>query len=213
MALALAIMISSATLAMQVPAPAPAPHAASVKPLEVAPWPNIRQPLRGDLFRGSVTEVARDSITLKLQKGQTQRFPVGSCLASGGFFPDQYPGSYRLCDLAVGDKVDICCLKLNGVLRCETICIHRRPGGRVPPCPGEEANHPRPWHEGCNAEQDFEEKGIPLPKKFDPKQGLGMLNGKPIPQWMIPPDVEPGPLPMRVQPPPKTDPPPNRNGG
>ena len=213
MALALAVMISSATLAMQVPAPAPDPRAPSVKPLEVAPWPNIRQPLNGDFFQGSVTEVARDSITLKLPKGQTQRFPVGSCLASGEFFPDQYPRSYRLSDVAVGDKIHISCLKLNGVLRCETICIDRRPGGRVPPCPGEEANHPRPWHEGCNAEQDFEEKGIPLPKKFDPKQGLGWLNGKPIPQWMIPPPTAlPAPLPG-VQPPPKTDPPPNRNGG
>ncbi len=211
MALTLAVMISSATLAMQVPAPAP--DTASVKPLEVAPWPNIRQPLNGEFFVGTVTEVARDAITLKLPKGQTQRFPVGSCLASGGFFPDQYPGSYRLCDVAVGDKVDMWCLELNGVLRCETICIHRRPGGRVPPCPGERANHPSSWHEDMNAQQDFEEKGIPIPKKFDPKQGLGWLNGKPIPQWMIPPPAAlPAPLPG-VPPLPKTDPPPNRNGG
>ena len=213
MALTLAVMISSATLAMQVPAPAPAPRAESVKSLEVAPWPNIRQPLNGDLFVGTVTEVTRDSITLKLQKEQTQRFLVGSCLASGGFFPDQYPGSYRLSDVAVGDKVQIWCLELNGVLRCETIGIDRRPGGRVPPCPGERANHPCPWHEKCNAHQDFEEKGIPIPAKFDPKQGLGWLNGKPIPQWMIPPPgVVPAPLPG-VPHLPKADPPPNRNGG
>jgi hypothetical protein len=80
-------------------------------------------------------------------------------------------------------------------------------------CPGEEANDTRPWHEEMNAKQDFEEKGIPLPKKFDPKQGLGMLNGKPIPQWMIPPPAAlPAPLPG-VPPLPKADPPPNRNGG
>jgi hypothetical protein len=214
MALALAVMISSATLAMQVPAPAPDPRTASVKPLEVAPWPNIRQPLNGDLLEGTVTEVTRDSITLKLPKGQTQRFPVGSCLASGEFFPDQYPRSYRLSDVAVGDKIHISCLKLNGVLRCETICIDRRPGGRVPPCPGEEANHPRPWHEYMNAKQDFEEKGIPIPVKLVDPNRPGMLNGKPIPQWMIPPlGVEPGPLPEGVQPPPKTDPPPSIKGG
>jgi hypothetical protein len=213
MALALAVMISSATLAMQVPAPAPDPRAASVKSLEVAPWPNIRQPLNGDLFVGTVTEVTRDSITLKLQKEQTQRFLVGSCLASGGFFPDQHPRSYRLSDVAVGDRIQICCLELNGVLRCETIRIDRRPGGRVPPNPGEDTNHPNPWHERMNAKQDFEEKGIPLPKKFDPKQGLGWLNGKPIPEWMLPPpDWLPGQFPG-IPPRPKADPPPNRNGG
>ena len=213
MALTLAVMISSATLAMQVPAPAPDPRAPSVKPLEVAPWPNIRQPLNGEFFVGTVTEVARDAITLKLPKGQTQRFPVGSCLASGGFFPDQYPRTYRLSDVAVGDTIHICCLELNGVLRCETICIHRRPGGRVPPNPDQPPDSPWKWHESCNAEQDFEEKGIPIPAKFDPKQGVGWLNGKPIPQWMIPPPgALPAPLPG-FQPPPKIDPPPSIKGG
>ena len=211
MALALAVVITWASPGGQVPAPAPLP--ASTKSLEVAPWPRIREPIVGELFRGTVTGVARDSITLKLQKGQTQQFPIGSCLASGGFFPDQYPLSYRLSDVAVGDKVEIWCLELNGVLRCETICIDRRPGGRVPPNPGEDANHPRPWHERMNAKQDFEEKGIPLPAKFDPKQGLGWLNGKPIPEWMLPPpDWLPGQFPG-IPPRPKADPPPNRNGG
>jgi len=159
-----------------------------------------------------VTEVARDAITLKLPKGQTQRFPVGSCLASGGFFPDQYPRTYRLSDVAVGDTIHICCPELNGELRCETICIHRRPGGRVPPCPGEKPDTYLKWHERANAYQDFEEKGIPLPARFDPKQGPGMFNGKPIQPWMIPRGVLPTGVPG-VQPKPRADPPREKNGG
>jgi hypothetical protein len=78
------------------------------------------------------------------------------------------PHSYGIKDVKVGDRVVIDLSRKHGVTTCVAICIQRRSGGRVPPAPGERPGNPTPWHERCNAEQDFEEKGIPLPEKFKP---------------------------------------------
>jgi hypothetical protein len=112
-----------------------------------------------------------------------KRFPVSTGLASGGppgGFPSRpfnppYTGSYtyRMADVRVGDRVAIEYYRVDGVDICAAIRIERRPDGRVPPAPGDEppANlradlyhlyYPR-HHERCNAYQDWEEKGIPLP--------------------------------------------------
>ncbi|MBX9585278.1 MAG: hypothetical protein K2X87_33650 [Gemmataceae bacterium] len=78
-----------------------------------------------------------------------------------------YAYSYRLPDLQVGDVVSMTCYRLKGEVVCDTICIHRRPGGVVPPEPGlSYRNISRPWHEWANAYQALEEKGTPLPFKF-----------------------------------------------
>ncbi len=195
------------------PLPAQPGRATPAAPLEVAPEPGLRIPINGTFFKGTVTELTRDRIAIQLKTGKIQQFPVGMVLRSGRYYEDEHPSTYRLADVKIGDRVDIACLELNGELQCETICIHRRPGGRVPPCPGERPDTNLKWHERANAYQEFEEKGIPLPARFDPKQGPGRLNGKPVPLWMFqPPGMRPGAFPG-VPPLPKTDPPPNRNGG
>lgn len=187
-------------------------RATPATPLEVAPEPGLRIPINGEFFRGTVTELTRDTITLRLSTEKLRSFPLGMLLRSGRFWEGEHPMTYRLVDVKVGDRVSIACLKLNEELRCETICIQRRPGGRVPPCPDEKPDSNRKWHEYVNAKQDFEEKGIPLPAKFDKRNMPGTLNGVPVPAWMLQPGVRPGPFPG-VQPLPKTDPPPNPIGG
>jgi len=54
------------------------------------------------------------------------------------------------------------------LLRHHRVCIYRRPGGRVPPAPDESPDQAYRWHERMNADQDLEEKGIPLPSKYAP---------------------------------------------
>ena len=179
---------------------------------EVAQAPSFRNLMKGKFFNGTVTEVTRERIAIKLKTDKIQVVPVGKTLRSGGYWEEEHPATYRLVDVKVGDRVEICCLELNGELRCETIRIDRRPGGRVPPCPDKNPHSDWKWHERANAYQDLEEKGIPLPARFDPKQGPGMLNGKPIQPWMLPPGVLPTGVPG-VQPKPKVAPPREKNGG
>src|SRR5438477_465783 len=47
----------------------------------------------------------------------------------------------------------------------ETPAVAPRPGGFVPPAPGDNLNS---YHDRMNAWQAFEEKGIPLPPQYDP---------------------------------------------
>lgn len=74
--------------------------------------------------------------------------------------------TYRPCDVRVGDIVEIVRNRKDGVDICESILILRRPGGRVPQAPGQKHDPENPqwsWHFVANAQQDLEEKGIPLP--------------------------------------------------
>ena len=212
------MLIFATTLALSgtlvlFPLPAQPGRATPATSLEVAPEPGLRSPIKGSFFKGTVTELTRDRIAIQLPNGKIQQFPVGMVLRSGRYYENESPSTYRLADVKIGDRVDIACLELNGELQCETICIHRRPGGRVPPCPDEKPDTYLKWHERANAYQDFEEKGIPLPAKFDPRRMPGTVNGIPVPAWMLqPPGVVPVP-PPGFQPPPKIDPPPNIKGG
>jgi hypothetical protein len=207
------MLILATTLALSgtlvlFPIPAQPGEAAPTTPREVAPEPKLRLPVNGDFFRGNVTELTQDTITLRLHTDEIRKFPIGSILRSGKYWEGEQPATYRFADVKVGDQVLMYCLELNRELRCETICIRRRPGGRVPPCPGERPGCTRPWHEYANAMQDFEEKGIPLPPKYDPRNMPGTINGIPVPARLL----QPGPLPG-VPPQPKKDPPLNVNGG
>ena len=76
--------------------------------------------------------------------------------------------TYRLSDLKLGDEVSIRYQRVGKVAVCQTIQIKSRPGGRVPPAPGEGKvpEHFGPYHEYANALQDLQEKGIPLPVKY-----------------------------------------------
>lgn len=120
--------------------------------------------------RESLTLTSPDGKVTVLRRADepTRRFPADAVLAAGAFHADELPGNtYRLADVRVGDEVHIrmCRERHDGL--CYAISICRRPGGRVPPAPGEGPNPlPHPFHEMMNAEQDSEERGVPIPEKF-----------------------------------------------
>jgi hypothetical protein len=112
-----------------------------------------------------------DPVVLELTDQPARRFPVRGPLAAGGYPEKELPGNtYRLADLAVGDRVGVTGKLLGEAAFAESLSIHRRPGGRVPPAPADLAKAPplnQPYyHEMQNAEQDWEDHGIPLPKGY-----------------------------------------------
>jgi hypothetical protein len=127
-------------------------------------------------YHGTVTAVDRNSITILPPDGtKARRFPIVKELAEA-IVP---PGSrlsddiYLPSDVRVGDRVKInyCDDWRDGL--CFEITILRRPGGRVPPGYAQFVGPPETnirHHEFMNALQDREEKGIPLPAKYDPEQ-------------------------------------------
>lgn len=96
--------------------------------------------------------------------------------------------TYRLADVRVGDVVRIECWREDGVNICESICIVRRPGGRIPPAPGEPANQKIKHHEKMQAAQDLEAKGIPIPDRFLTPWELASRRAKiaPMPREVVP---------------------------
>lgn len=121
----------------------------------------------------------RDQVTLTLLDGDllpvrhhdlpVRRFRVSRTLAGGGFDPSAPPGAtYRLSDVRVGDRAGVELRRDGDEDVAHQIGIGRRPGGRVPPAPGQDPDARNPHHERANAWQDFEERGIPLPDKYDP---------------------------------------------
>ncbi|MBX9580932.1 MAG: hypothetical protein K2X87_11540 [Gemmataceae bacterium] len=89
------------------------------------------------------------------------RFRYDPAAAGGRPLPKSM--SYRPWDVRVGDEVSIECRPVGDEDVCCGICIWRRPGGLVPPAPGEDADEVIQWHVGANEQQAFEEHGIPLP--------------------------------------------------
>jgi hypothetical protein len=78
-------------------------------------------------------------------------------------------GGYRFADLQPGDHVFVDYHRTPADLwKCCSLCIVRRPKGEVPKAAIErlprEANYK--WHEYCQAHQNFEEKGTPIPVRF-----------------------------------------------
>src|SRR5205807_144424 len=74
--------------------------------------------------------------------------------------------TYRLSDVRAGDRVSIFYnQRINGVETCNAICIRRRPGGLVPPAPGEDQTRLRRWHDEMNRAEARarveEELGVP----------------------------------------------------
>ena len=144
------------------------------------------------VYWGTVTGITKDSITVQHEKDQPKKFAASETLAAGkvpmeprhvvGRSHDYLvPASsmYRLTDVKVGDRVTIRYAHLDGVSICDHICIHKRPGGRMPPLPEEaealRGGRPRPgspkrlyipYHEYMDAYWDLEDKGIPYPEKF-----------------------------------------------
>jgi hypothetical protein len=98
-------------------------------------------------------------------------------------FGDQ--DTYRLTDIKVGDVVSVDA----GVTRtkerfCRNIIIMRRPGGTIPPVPTDPfAGKPDlahlAFHVRFQAEQDWEEKGIPIPRRYLDRDGIWTRTGAP----------------------------------
>jgi hypothetical protein len=100
-------------------------------------------------------------------------------LASGKFKPTRFAGTeatYRLADVKVGDHVVVGYLRLNGVDIAEDICIYRRPGGEIPPAPGEDPKEPNKWHVARN---NLELVRTSFPTVLAPKLALQFLRGLP----------------------------------
>lgn len=149
-------------------------------PLSATALPPVRDPTDhvNNHFSGTVKEIGKDYIIIDGTGGANGNGPpmLGkhffelSANMVAGKLGDRATGAfgYRISDVKLGDKVDICFDSKNMILTCKMICIQRRPGGRVPPSPTDKPDDELKWHERVNAYQDFEEKGIPLPPKYDP---------------------------------------------
>jgi hypothetical protein len=98
--------------------------------------------------------------------------------------------THRVADLKVGDKVVVMiAVSRDGEEWPAEIMIRRRPGGKIPPQFGDVAlvlAPERAFHLSYQAEQDWEEKGVPIPAKYLP-------NGRAW--WTNPPYPPVAPLP------------------
>jgi hypothetical protein len=143
-------------------------------------------------FDGFVTAIDKESITITWEARRSERYGYGpdgkwglqkiiinkaqpprkfvacEALAAGKFKRHPLAGpeaTYRLTDVSVGDSVWVGYIRLNGVDIAEDICITRRPGGLVPPAPGEDPKEPDKWHDRRNAYEFLITKGVTvLPK-------------------------------------------------
>lgn len=110
---------------------------------------------------------------------ETTRFQLSATLAAGGYpAPGRTPSTllggasvsesetYRVSDLQMGDLVRVHRYRRDGVDVLDAIMIERRPGGRIPPAPGQSPTVTVPYHELKDAYWDLEEKGIAYPAHF-----------------------------------------------
>lgn len=91
--------------------------------------------------------------------------------------------TYWLSDLNIGDTVSIASCESNGDEWTTQFTIQRRPGGIIPPIRGEQLGlGAKPtYHLSYQAEQDWEEKGIPIPKAYLDKDGRNIWTNPPYP--------------------------------
>jgi hypothetical protein len=125
----------------------------------------------------TVTSATGEVTTLRADQA-VLRFRLSEALAAGEIprylgiggqaFP---PYLYRITDVQVGDRIQLVGQHWDGVPTCNGISIERRPGGKVPPCPGEEPDVSVRHHERMNAAQAREEKASPTPGKSDGLRG------------------------------------------
>lgn len=145
-------------------------------PSQQAPPPRAKPaaPRRLPNYYGEVLAVNKGSITIRgREEGTndavvTRTFPAGEALLRGEQDRrERSDNDYRLADVKVGDTVFVVLDLATPDDTCLTVRIRRRPGGSVPPAPWDNARDPH--HLRMNAWQAFEEKGVPLPPKYDPK--------------------------------------------
>jgi hypothetical protein len=91
--------------------------------------------------------------------------------------------THLVTDLLVGDRVGISTgVTPEGHEWALQLTISRRPGGRIPPFYGDpNLGTVDAAHLGDQAFQDWEEKGIPIPAKYLPKDGRNPWTNPPYP--------------------------------
>lgn len=118
-----------------------------------------------------ITPVDGDRVTVVREKQALRELHACEHLLQGKYASDSLASySYLISDVRVGDFVALEYKVVEDRFFIHAISIIRRPKGRVPPAPGEQefpilktyVRH----HERMNAEQDWEEKGIPIPEKI-----------------------------------------------
>jgi hypothetical protein len=143
------------------------------------PAPAVKPDAVNQGCSGVLLSLTKDAIVVQDEDTrQPHRFRISAVLAGGGFEKNRAP-THKLAELRYGDRVNIDYWRKDGVEVCEAVCVLRRPGGLIPPAHGEHPNTPIRFHEGAQARQDRDEKGIPLPAKFAPPIGDSL--------WVIPP--------------------------
>ena len=136
------------------------------------PWSHRgrRNAVRFTRTRGGFTETDWWGRTRTVRRADEppRRFWVGTELEDGKYRPwlgADY--SYRLADVREGDEVR---LRLDSGPHYSNLCVGisivRRPGGIIPPAPGENPGWDLPHHERMQAYQDWEERGAPVPEKY-----------------------------------------------
>ena len=147
-----------------------------------AGWTGAR---RFDSMGRDITKKRHDE-TKSLRITAEGTIPGGNPKGDGLFL-----STYRLSDLKIGDVVSIE-TGINTDTKEEwtiEIWLYRRPGGIIPPRPGEVRSDLNGWHMRMQAEQDWEEKGIPIPAQF-------LSDGRA--PWTNPPYPPVAPLPREV---------------
>ena len=169
----------------------------------IQPKPKPRRKLdnEGPMYSGVVKDIGVDWVELaagwdgsqtegqpkkEYDNKKPKRFSVSGTNVGGDEHGVPFSAfRYRLSDLKVGDDITV----FSGIAGKEELCvgllIHRRPGGKIPP---EDSG----FHRRYQAEQDWEEKGIPIPAKY--------LDSKGRAPWTNPPYPPVAPLPREVKP-------------
>lgn len=111
---------------------------------------------------------AKGNETVIRERDQTPRtFKFSPQLAAGKPQHLSACNNYRPVDVKVGDYVGTTFDRLGGEEICSEIRIFRRPGGLVPPVPNDPGDRRgNKYHERQNAENDWLDKGIPIPDRF-----------------------------------------------
>jgi hypothetical protein len=99
------------------------------------------------------------------------RIPAAWTTVGGCADGDGESETHRLCDLRVGDRVAVTVnFDQGGQEWAHELIIYRRPGGKIPFPPADWISL-RYLAERNQAEQDWEEQRIPIPKKYLDKNG------------------------------------------
>lgn len=162
------------------------------EPKQTSPRPRARFNHKGGCG-GTVVALGSDWLEVKDQGKPARRILCDGTIPGGCEKGVGETDTYRLSDVQIGDVVTIL-LGVDGQDDISlAIWINRRPGGVIPPC----SNDPLvatvgALHRQNQAEQDWEEKGIPIPRQYLDREGRA--------PWTNPPYPPVAPMPREAKP-------------